>query len=301
MNDTFLSVVVPVFNGKKYIKATLESLLRVAEKKDIEIIIQDALSTDGTSEIIEDYAKKFKKFFHYREKDLGQSDAINKGIQKSTGKWVTWLCADDLLLDGIIDMLNEVKDENDFDVIYGDCIILKDGNIIPAIGTEDYAKGKLSKKRLFIQQPGTCIIRDRWVDNHGLDTKINWIMDYDLFMRLESSGSNFHRFKYFVSVARIHEEAKTSSGSFLRFYEYFNAFKKAHLKNPRFFSMRPYFVYFLEYIIKNVETKKVMEFLKILHIVFWKVAKPAEKEEITKRFNQKKEEIEKNISILENY
>ncbi|HPN54845.1 MAG TPA: glycosyltransferase [Candidatus Moranbacteria bacterium] len=295
-----LSVVVPVFNGKKYIKNTIQSLVRISEKIDTEVIFQDALSTDGTSEIIEKCVFQHGNFFHHREKDSGQSDAINRGIKKAKGKWVTWLCADDLFLDKFVDMFNKLNKENNLDIIYGDCVFLKDKILVPAVGTETYEKGKLSKKRLFIQQPGTCILKKEWDRHCGLDVGLNWTMDYDLFLRLENSNLEFKRFSDFVSVARIHDEAKTSSGNFLRFIEHAKIFARIHRKKINNFRPTPYAVYFIEYIIKKMEAEKSKSFfLKILHGLFWKMAKPTEKDKITEMFNKQKNEIEKNILFLE--
>lgn len=299
-----LSIVVPVFNGDRYIKATIESLVRISEKVNVEIIFQDALSTDKTSEIISEYALKHKNFIHFREKDSGQSDAINIGIKKAKGMWVTWLCADDLLLDGFFEMMLLDNFLCGQDVIYGDCIFLQNDDIIPAIGTEEYKKGKLSKKRLFIQQPGTCILREKWNEVGGLDINLNWVMDYDLFLRLENKGCNFSRYESFISVARIHKDAKTSSGSFRRFIEYCKIFSTSHKKNLKYFSLFPYSTYLLEYVIKKMEAGKsngvmLNKILEYLHVIFWKLARPIEGNTINKRFKQQEKAIRENINILD--
>jgi glycosyltransferase involved in cell wall biosynthesis len=294
-----LSIVVPVFNGKKYIKATIESLIRISKQIPIEVIFQDAMSTDGTSEIIEEYVLQNNFFTHYREKDNGQSDAINKAIAKAHGEWVTWLCADDLLLDGFAEMMLFVQKKGGIDVVYGDCVFLENDQAVPAIGTEEYIRGKLIQKRLFIQQPGTCIRKDKWIACNGLDTKLNWTMDYNLFINLDISGCSFLRYNSFISVARIHGEAKTSSGSFWRFVEYLKIFIRAHLRAPHYFSFRPYNVYFLEYVIKNLESrKKGAKILPTLHSFFWKLAKPDEQVSINQRFQECSVAIQENIKDL---
>ena len=274
--------------------------MRIGKGRNLEIIIQDALSTDTTQEIIEDYIPKFKDIHYHRENDFGQSDAINKGIMKAQGKWVTWLCSDDLLLDGFIDLLRDIEFDKEVSVIYGDCVFLKDNKLTPAIGTGKYEKGKLLKRGGFIQQPGTCIVKSEWVKVKGLDTKLNWIMDYDLFVRLEEAGCFFRRLDTFVSVARIHDEAKTSSGSFRRFAEYFVLFAGGHKRNLRFFSIKPYTIYFVEYIIKNMESKKRKGlFYNALVAIFWKMVRPREKTEIIERFNSRRKGIQENIDQLE--
>lgn len=301
-NKPILSIIVPVYNGKKFLNFTLRSLLSIDKQANIEIIFQDSVSSDGTSELIGKFLPNFRNARLYIEKDGGQSDAINKGVLKASAEYVTWLCADDLILDQFVKMVHKMKKNNSIDVFYGDCIILINNSMVPAIGTEAFVNDGLLKRRLFIQQPGTCIRRDKWNDVHGLNINLNWIMDYDLFIRLERVGCKFYRFKEFISVARVHDEAKTSSGSFLRFLEYFSMFFKYQLKDLTSFSLRPYLLYFFEYLIKLFESHKVHpRILVLMHKFFWKISYPKEMNDINKRFNKNSNSLVQELKILESF
>lgn len=294
--SVLLTIVVPVYNCQRFIGATVESIIRTTKDFPVEVIFQNANSNDGTSEVIDEYVKKYKNLVHYNERDKGQSDAINRGAAKARGVWVTWLCADDLYLVGFNSLLKTLS-KTKFDVVFGDCVMLQNGTVNFAVGTEDFQKGKLAKKRQYIQQPGTCVRKTKWDQINGLDLSLNWTMDYDLFLRLEAAGANFSRIKTFVSVARIWEEAKTSSGSFKRLMEHFKVifrFQRRHLSS---LSLASYSAYFIEYLIKKMEEKGIS--VRPLHRVFWKITKPAEKDQIEKRFNDQRAEIEKNIKELE--
>jgi len=292
-----LSIIIPVLNGKNYLDNTLKSLLNFQKSNgySCELIFQNCLSTDGTSDILNAFCSHGPSSYHYNEKDAGQSDAINKGVSRARGEWVTWLCADDIILPSLWQALEEA-DQAQADIVYGDVIFIINNQAIPAIGTEIQLAGKLAKNRLIIQQPGTCIRRNVWHEFGGVNIKLNWMMDYDLFLRLETMNRKFYRSKQFVAAALIHKDAKTSSGSIQRLMEIWSIIFRSHLRQPRYFRFKPYYVYLLEYIIKNIESRDVksgylVKFLLKLHRLFWIVSVPNEKDDIEKRFHSIRQEI----------
>jgi glycosyltransferase involved in cell wall biosynthesis len=88
-----ISLVTPSFNQADFIEATIQSVL-VQGYPNLEYIIIDGGSTDGSIEII----KKYEKHLHFwcSEPDAGQYDAINKGFAHSTGEIMAWLNSDDM-------------------------------------------------------------------------------------------------------------------------------------------------------------------------------------------------------------
>ncbi|OGM13507.1 hypothetical protein A3A76_03730 [Candidatus Woesebacteria bacterium RIFCSPLOWO2_01_FULL_39_23] len=102
-----ISIVIPSYNKVKYIGETLESIIR-QNYPNLEVIIQDPGSTDGSLEIIRTYEKKYHNVIKlYKEKDDGQLDAINKGLSKAKGELLAFINADDVYEKGSLRIVGE--------------------------------------------------------------------------------------------------------------------------------------------------------------------------------------------------
>ena len=107
-----ISIVIPSLNKARYIRQTLESIVK-QNYPSLEVIIEDGGSTDGTLDIIKKYAKKYPKIFKYEsKKDKGQMDAINKGFEKAQGEILTYINADDVYVDGAFRNIEKAYSEN---------------------------------------------------------------------------------------------------------------------------------------------------------------------------------------------
>jgi glycosyltransferase involved in cell wall biosynthesis len=116
MNNIKVSIITPVFNCEKYIRSTIESVLNQSYK-NIEYIIVDGGSSDRTLEIINEYKSYITHIIS--EPDLGMYDAINKGIQLSSGTIISYINADDLYFDYTVETIVEAFQNNDIDFCFG--------------------------------------------------------------------------------------------------------------------------------------------------------------------------------------
>ena len=115
-----VSIITPSYNQVRYLEDTIQSVLQ-QDYPNIEYIIVDGGSTDGSLEVIERY--KDKLAWWVSEPDQGQADAINKGFRKATGEIIAWLNSDDLYLPGTISSAVEVFQNNPkAGVIYGNAL-----------------------------------------------------------------------------------------------------------------------------------------------------------------------------------
>ena len=109
----FISVIIPVFNRRKYIRRCIDSILKQSFT-DYEVIVVDDGSYDGTGKICGEYARKFEKVKVIHQQNGGVSKARNRGIAAAEGKYITFIDSDDYILP---DYLQKIKDAHDR---YGD-------------------------------------------------------------------------------------------------------------------------------------------------------------------------------------
>lgn len=99
MAAPLLSIIIPCYNAEKLLSECLDGVL-AQEYDNKEVIIVDGASTDGTLEIIRQYAAKHSFIRWVAEKDRGVYDAMNKGLRMATGEWVYFLGTDDRFYGG---------------------------------------------------------------------------------------------------------------------------------------------------------------------------------------------------------
>ena len=101
-----ISIIIPVYNGEKYLKRCLKSLEKQSYK-NFEVIIVDDGSKDKTNKICNDFVKKNNNFFYHYKDNSGVSDSRNFGISLAKGKWVTFIDCDDYATSDYLERLVE--------------------------------------------------------------------------------------------------------------------------------------------------------------------------------------------------
>ncbi|MEC4816347.1 MAG: glycosyltransferase family 2 protein, partial [Scytonema sp. PMC 1069.18] len=126
-----ISVVTPVYNGEKFIESCIKVVI-AQNCPDVEHIIVDGGSKDGTVEIIKQYAQKYSHIRWISEKDKGQSDAMNKGIAMAQGEILAILNVDDYYEPNVLNRVSEIfKTLPEPSLLVGNCNVWNDeGRII---------------------------------------------------------------------------------------------------------------------------------------------------------------------------
>ncbi|MDR1884365.1 MAG: glycosyltransferase [Prevotella sp.] len=124
MEDTKISIITVSYNAANVIEKTIQSVINQTYT-NIEYIIIDGGSTDGTVDIIKKYEGKLA--YWISEPDKGIYDAMNKGIEIATGEWINFMNAGDGFNNATV--LKKISDKNyfqskDFQVLYGDAIVV---------------------------------------------------------------------------------------------------------------------------------------------------------------------------------
>ncbi|MFN6040079.1 MAG: glycosyltransferase family 2 protein, partial [Bacteroidota bacterium] len=166
----------------KFIEETLVSVFNQTYQP-IEYIVIDGGSTDGSQEII----KKYSDHINYwvSEKDNGQSDAINKGLLRSTGEIVCWLNSDDILLqDAIEKAIKFFEAEPSVDFIHGKSILFGDGKREKIIGDKINDLSLRYVSYIPFPQPSSFFRRKIIEETGLLKTDLHYGMDFELLARV---------------------------------------------------------------------------------------------------------------------
>ena len=183
-----VSIVTPSYNCSRFIERTLLSVLGQSGDFDLEYLVMDGGSTDGSLDILRRYEDRLRWI---SEPDSGQSDAINKGLRLATGDVVGFLNADDVLLPGALDRVARCFRNSAFKWAFGKCIIIDEGDREIRRWITSYKNRQLERfsfRRLlsvnYISQPAVFWRREL-LDSVGyFDEQEHYAMDYEYWLRL---------------------------------------------------------------------------------------------------------------------
>lgn len=179
-SDLKVTIITTVRNAVHTIEQTILSVINQTYK-NIEYIIIDGGSTDGTLNIIEKYRHQIQLVIS--EPDKGIADGFNKGIAAATGEWIGLINADDwYTLDAVaLMMLNTGSEDN---------VCCANLQLIGANGYRRFKKSKVGwlKYGMYIMHP-TCFVKKLVYEKvGGYDTNFKIAMDFDMFLRIKRAG-----------------------------------------------------------------------------------------------------------------
>ncbi|MGM0879648.1 MAG: glycosyltransferase family 2 protein [Bacillota bacterium] len=179
-----VSVITPSYNQADFIQETIDSVW-AQDYPNLEHIVIDGGSTDGTVEILKKYTHLGERFRFISEPDHGQSDAINKGLKLANGEFIGWLNSDDTYLPGAISKaVDALREHSDWAVVYGNAYHVNQHNQI----LNPYPIKPFNRKHLFefciICQPAAFLRKDIFEAVGGVDETLHFCMDYDLWIRI---------------------------------------------------------------------------------------------------------------------
>jgi len=228
-----ISIVTPTWNQSNFIERTIESVISQEGDFELEYIVMDGGSTDGTVDILKKYdkiIKKEKKYKHIKfiwksEKDKGQSDAINKGMKLAKGKIVAFINSDDTYEpDTFKKVLSRAEQKPNRKWFFGKCKIVDENdkeirkpitwykNIllnlhsIPMLISENY-----------ISQPATFWRRSIMEEIGYFDEDEHMVMDYEYWLRISDKYGDGFFINDYLANFRMYDTSKSGT----RFKEQF--------------------------------------------------------------------------------
>jgi glycosyltransferase involved in cell wall biosynthesis len=209
MNLPKISIVTPSFNQGEFIEETIQSVL--AQKyPNIEYIIIDGGSNDKSVEII----KKYQQHLTYwvSEKDKGQANAINKGLQMCTGEIFNWLNSDDYLEPAALHKISAAFADEQVQMVAGNVrnFSTTEEEIIP--NQHLSAKGLMCwEPGVKFVQPGVWLRRALIGQSGGIDEQFHYAFDWDLYIRYLYCFPQVKELDDLLVHFRLHEHSKTQS------------------------------------------------------------------------------------------
>jgi glycosyltransferase involved in cell wall biosynthesis len=201
-----LSIVIPSYNKAQFLRATLDSVLSQS-CPDIEILVFDGGSNDGTLSILESYGKKIE---WVSRKDCGQADAINQGLQRATGDILAYLNSDDVYLpDALKTVINYFETHPECTALYGDAWHLHgDGSIMERYYTEEWSYPRLLDV-CYLCQPAVFWRREVMEVFGVFDDTLRYAPDYDYWLRVGREIDFFYLEGVYLAGSRLHQDTIT--------------------------------------------------------------------------------------------
>jgi len=205
-----VSIVIPAYNGSKYLKASVESVL-AQDYPNIELLVLDDGSTDNTVEILKSYGQSFYWETH---ENMGQAATLNKGWEMAKGEILSYLSVDDLLeQNAVSDSIKYLLAHPDIMMTYGDyALIDENGCLIRNVRAPEFDYKDLLSKVIVQPGPGIFFRREGFHKIGGWDATLRQIPDYDYWLRLGLLG-DFKRLPLIIASFRVHEGSQTYAES----------------------------------------------------------------------------------------
>ena len=202
-----VSIITPSYNQAQYLEETIRSVLG-QDYQNLEYIIIDGGSNDGSPEIIQRYSDRLA--YWVSETDQGQTDAINKGFARASGQILAWINSDDTYLP------NTVSEAVEFlgtlpqaGLVYGDAnLIDSNGEVIGKFPARQTDYTRLRRGYVHIPQQAAFFRADVWRQVGPLDPSFYFAMDYDLWVRISRSAPIYYHPRLWANF-RLHGSGKS--------------------------------------------------------------------------------------------
>lgn len=233
-----VSVIIPAFNRVSYLSETIDSVL-AQTYKNIELIVVDDGSTDGSYELLQQYQsrKQLTLLKHPNRENKGQAAALNLGLTKASGEFIAVLDSDDLFeSDKLALQVNYLQKNTDVGLVYGmGTGIDGQGRYLYDIGDPNFIETNDPNEVLlncyFLLPQNSLVRRDCYLTAGFFNEDYRAAQDHDMLIRLcEITKIAFMPVKLFKY--RRHQGSISANGQFMRWNNGFKILKSAKQRYP---------------------------------------------------------------------
>lgn len=201
-----ISILIPVYNGEKYLKTCIDSCLHQAFRGSYEVVVVNDGSTDSTSEILHSYTDTKLRVFDC--KHSGIVDSLNFGIDQCRGKYIARMDSDDIMIAYRLQKQFDFFEKHpEYTIVCGKVVKLYDNG---RIGTSQYKVGEIlledMLQRCCIYHPTVMFRNDGSI---RYTHKNEWAEDYSLWLDLLSRGKRIYKMNMPVISYRYHNNQVT--------------------------------------------------------------------------------------------
>lgn len=193
VNPVELSILIPVYNGEDFIGSTIDSVLEHSKGFNVECIVIDDGSNDNTPKIIQKYGQKIRAF---HQLNMGESAAVNKGLELAHGEYAVVVSADDpVMTSDLFSGVVEFFDNNPAVVAwYPDWNVIDDsGATLKEMHLPEFDFEDLFARNIVLPGPGTWFRVKTALEIGGRRIRWRYVGDYDFWLRLSRYGELVHR------------------------------------------------------------------------------------------------------------
>lgn len=214
MGKTNISVLMPVYNGAKYLEISIESILKQSIR-DFEFIIVDDGSTDSSFKIIDRYIKKDKRIILLKNKThLGTTKSLNKGLSVAKGKYIVRMDADDWSSPDRLKIQYDFMEKNLDIGVSGGYVDICDRNLKHLYTRKYLLTDKSIRRKIFLYSPfahpATIWNRELMVGVGGYNENIPLSQDAELYFRI-GKIAKFANIKETLIKLRVHADSSSIS------------------------------------------------------------------------------------------
>lgn len=202
------SVVTPCYNSGAFLNETIKSIIS-QNCGSLEYFVMDGASSDESVEVI----RKHERFITgwVSEPDNGQSDAINKGFSRSSGEWLCWVNADDILLPGALARISRCIADNPLaEIVTGNVVYIDEKDRVTRcvrVPKQNWSFYRFGVG--FFAAPAIFFRRDLFERVGGVDVSLHYSMDVDLFHKFCRANAKVVHINQYLGGFRFHAASKT--------------------------------------------------------------------------------------------